>query len=280
MTVKVFAPAKINLALDVVGKKDNGYHLLEMIMQTIDLYDRVSVKKAAATSLFCTKAEVPQDDSNICIKAWQLMQKKYSLGGGVRIEIDKNIPVAAGMAGGSTNGAAVILAVNKEFELGLSIEEMKTIGAALGADVPYCIQRGTALAEGIGDRLTALPHCPEIYVLAVNAGFPVSTVAVYKNLQWQQVEEHPDVPAMIEAIKMQDAQGVINNLGNVLETSAFQLFPQLAATKARIGSLGLAPIMSGSGGTMLGLTADAELAEYALNQVKTDYPFAGVFVTK
>ena len=280
MTVKVHAPAKINLALDVVGKLENGYHLLEMIMQTIDLYDRVSVKEAKDTSLICNVESVPTDESNICIKAWQKIKEKYNLPGGVKIEIDKNIPVAAGMAGGSTNGAATILAVNKEFDLGMTFDEMKAIGVTLGADVPYCIQQGTALAEGIGDKLTELIRCPKIYVLAVNAGFPVSTVQVYKNLVWNQVEHHPDVKAMIKAIEIQDAAGVIENLGNVLETSAFKLFPELAVTKARIADLGLAALMSGSGGTMLGLTEDLELAEYALKKLKDEFPFAGVFATK
>lgn len=280
MTVKVHAPAKINLALDVVGKLENGYHLLEMIMQTIDLYDRVSVKEAKETSLICNVESVPTDESNICIKAWQKIKEKYNLPGGVKIEIDKNIPVAAGMAGGSTNGAATILAVNKEFDLGMTFDEMKAIGVTLGADVPYCIQQGTALAEGIGDKLTELIRCPKIYVLAVNAGFPVSTVQVYKNLVWNQVEHHPDVKAMIKAIEIQDAAGVIENLGNVLETSAFKLFPELAVTKARIADLGLAALMSGSGGTMLGLTEDLELAEYALKKLKDEFPFAGVFATK
>lgn len=280
MTVTLSAPAKINLALDVVGKKANGYHLLNMIMQTIDLYDVVRVSRAAATTLTCNIPAVPTDSGNICIKAWQAMQEAYHLPDGIKIEIEKNIPMAAGMAGGSTDGAAAIMAINEEFALKLSAEEMKKIAATLGADVPYCIQQGTAQAEGIGDELTALPSCPQIFVLAVNAGFPVSTVEVYKNLQWDKVESHPDVNAIVNAIRRGDAAGVIANTGNVLETSAFKIFPQLAATKNLIGSLGLTPIMSGSGGTMLGLTTDQEQAAHALQKIKAEFPFAGVFTTK
>lgn len=280
MTVTLLAPAKINPALDVVGKRADGYHLLNMIMQTISLHDQVRVSRAATTELTCNRADVPTDDGNICIKAWQAMQAAYNLPGGVRIEIEKNIPVAAGMAGGSTNGAATILGINEEFRLRLSTDEMKKTAATLGADVPYCIQQGTAQAQGIGDELTTLPRCPQLFVLAVNAGFAVSTVQVYKNLQWDKVEHHPDVPAMIDAIRKNDAAGVLANLGNVLESSAFRLFPQLAATKERIAGLGLNAIMSGSGGTMLGLTADQELANYALKKLETDFPFAGVFTTQ
>lgn len=280
MTVKVHAPAKINLALDVVGKLENGYHLLKMIMQTINLYDCVSVKAAKETSLVCNVNSVPTGSDNICIKAWEKIKEKYNLPGGIKIDIHKNIPVAAGMAGGSTNGAATVLAVNEEFGLEMTLDEMKAIGGTLGADVPYCIQQGTALAEGIGDKLTPLIRCPEIHVLAVNAGFPVSTVAVYKNLNINGIKQHPDVNAMVNAIGRQNAEGVLQNTGNVLETSAFNLFPQLAVTKKRIANLGLNALMSGSGGTMLGLTTDKELAEYALKKLKDEFPFAGVFATK
>lgn len=280
MTVTLSAPAKINPALDVVGKRADGYHLLNMIMQTIDLCDQVRVSKAAATSLSCSRAEVPAGDANICIKAWQAMQAAYDLTGGIKIEIEKNIPVAAGMAGGSADGAATILAVNEEFCLNLTIAEMQKIAAALGADVPYCIQRGTAQAQGIGNELTTLPACPKIFVLAVNAGFPVSTVQVYKNLQWNKVERHPNINAMLDAICRGDAEGVIANIGNVLEDSAFRLFPQLKNTKELIANLGLAPLMSGSGGTMLGLTTDEERARYALQKIKSKFPFAGVFATE
>ncbi len=279
MTTTLTAPAKINLALDVVGKKDNGYHLVEMIMQTISLHDEVSVAPDRQTSVVCNRQDVPTDETNICIKAWKLMQETYSLPDGIKITIKKNIPVAAGMAGGSTNGAAVIAAVNREFGLNLALPEMKSLGGRLGADVPFCLQKGTALATGIGDVLQELSPCPKIYVLAVNPGFEVSTVQVYKNLAWHKITEHPDTAAMIKAIKKQDSNGVLRQTGNVLENSAFQLFPQLAAIKSQIGETGLTPLMSGSGGTMLGLTEDREKAAYALNKLQGLYPFAGIFET-
>ena len=157
MTTTLTAPAKINLALDVVGKKDNGYHLVEMIMQTISLHDEVSVAPDRQTSVVCNRQDVPTDETNICIKAWKLMQETYSLPDGIKITIKKNIPVAAGMAGGSTNGAAVIAAVNREFGLNLALPEMKSLGGRLGADVPFMIRGGLCRARGVGDELMPLP---------------------------------------------------------------------------------------------------------------------------
>ncbi|MGI5824277.1 MAG: 4-(cytidine 5'-diphospho)-2-C-methyl-D-erythritol kinase [Bacillota bacterium] len=280
MTTILQAPAKINLALDVVGKKDNGYHLLEMIMQTISLYDEVRVSPAKKTTIKCSNPQVPAGENNICIKAWRLMQQQFNLPGGIEITIKKNIPIAAGLAGGSTNGAAVLLAVNREFDLGLSLKQLQNTGVKLGADVPFCLQKGTALATGIGDRLTALPSCPPIYVLAVNAGFPVSTVQVYKNLVWHKINKHPNIKNIIKAIRNGNVEQILNNTENVLENSAFQIFPQLAAIKKQIDSLGVFPMMSGSGGTMLGLTGDREKAEYALRQIKGEFPFAGIYETR
>lgn len=280
MTTSIIAPAKINLALDVVGKKDNGYHLLEMIMQTISLHDEITIKPSKHTSLICNKTDVPTDENNICIKAWQLIKDKFKIDNNIEIKIHKDIPVAGGLAGGSTDGAAVILAANKEFDLKMSLPQMKELGLKLGTDVPFCLQKGTALATGIGDKLLELPTCPKTYVLAVNAGFPVSTVQVYKNLVWHQIKNHPNITNVIKAIKNQDINSILSNTGNVLECSAFQLFPQLQTIKQRIGNLGVFPIMSGSGGTMLGLTPDIDKARYALKKVQEDFPFAGIFETE
>jgi 4-diphosphocytidyl-2-C-methyl-D-erythritol kinase len=280
MTTSIIAPAKINLALDVVGKKDNGYHLLEMIMQTISLHDEITITPSKHTSLICNKTDVPTDENNICIKAWQLIKDKFKIDNNIEIKIDKDIPVAGGLAGGSTDGAAVILAANKEFDLKMSLPQMKELGLKLGTDVPFCLQKGTALATGIGDKLLELPTCPKTYVLAVNAGFPVSTVQVYKNLVWHQIKNHPNITNVIKAIKNQDINSILSNTGNVLECSAFQLFPQLQTIKQKIGNLGVFPIMSGSGGTMLGLTPDIDKARYALKQVQEDFPFAGIFETE
>lgn len=280
MTTSIIAPAKINLALDVVGKKDNGYHLLEMIMQTISLHDEITIKPSKHTSLICNKTNVPTDENNICIKAWQLIKDKFKIDNNIEIKIDKSIPVAGGLAGGSTDGAAVILAANKEFDLKMSLPQMKELGLKLGTDVPFCLQKGTVLATGIGDKLLELPTCPKTYVLAVNAGFPVSTVQVYKNLVWHQIKNHPNITNVIKAIKNQDINSILSNTGNVLECSAFQLFPQLETIKQKIGNLDVFPIMSGSGGTMLGLTPDIDKARYALKQVQEDFPFAGIFETE
>lgn len=280
MTITRSAPAKINLALDVVGKKDNGYHLVEMIMQTITLQDTVTVTAATETVLYCNRADVPTGTANICLKAWQLMKERYQLPDGLRVEIHKEIPVAAGLAGGSTDGAAAMLAINEEFRLGLSLTELKRLGARLGADVPFCLQKGTALATGIGDELQVLPACPPLFVVAVNAGFPVNTADVYRNLVWHQLPSHPNIKEMRKALYRQDVEALLQNAENVLEQSAFALFPALRETKERLGSLGIFPIMSGSGGTMLGLTPDREKAEFALTRLRADFPFAGIFQTQ
>lgn len=279
MTVKIPAPAKINPALDVVGKREDGYHLLQMVMQTINLYDEITVSRAPQTELVCNNPKVPQDNSNICMAAWRALKTACKITGGVKIEINKKIPLAAGLAGGSTDGAAVMLALNREFELGLSMAELQKAAASLGADVPFCLQKGTALAEGIGDILTPLTPCPKIYILALNAGFEVSTVEVYKNLRLPQIKNRPCLKDMLNAIEAQDTAAVIASTGNVLEQSAFELFPELAVTKKRIADLGLKALMSGSGGTMLGLTADREQAAFALHKLEDDFEFAGIFET-
>ena len=278
-SITLAARAKINLALDVVGKLENGYHLVQMVMQTIGLADRVRVALAKTTTLFCDAPEVPQDESNLAFKAWQLLQKAYALPDGVAIHIQKQIPLAGGLAGGSTDAAAVLWAVNRLYDLQLPLAKLAEFALQLGADVPFCLTGGTQLAEDIGQKLTPLSPCPELQVLVVNPGFPVNTGQVYQTLRWQQVPAHPDVAEMCRQIQRQDQAGILTCTGNVLEYATFQLFPQLARLKQEIAQLGLVAMMSGSGGTMLGLAAEKQPVLAAAQALKGKYPVVLTTVT-
>lgn len=271
LQVKAFA--KINLALDVLSKRADGYHEVKMVMQNINLCDLLTISHEKGEDvLTCNLNTVPLDESNIAMKAWRLLQKTYDLPSGIHIHIEKNIPVAAGLAGGSTNAAAVFKAVNNIFDLGLTVEQMQNQGLKLGADVPFSILGGTALAEGIGEKLTKLPACPMLYVLAVNPGFPVPTPRVYQNLQLEAIKYRPDINKIINAIQGGDSEVVIANSGNVLEESSFKLYPVLTELKAEIAACGLKAMMSGSGGTMLGLSTDKEKIKLAAIKLKQKWP--------
>jgi 4-diphosphocytidyl-2-C-methyl-D-erythritol kinase len=278
LQVKAFA--KINLALDVLSKRADGYHEVKMVMQNINLCDLINISyKEGDDLLTCNLNTVPLDESNIAMKAWRLLQKAYRLPNGIQIHIEKTIPVAAGLAGGSTNAAAVLKGVNSLFCLGLTMDEMQNHGLKLGADVPFSVLGGTALAEGIGEKLTELPVCPLFYVLAVNPGFPVPTPIVYQNLQLEAIRSRPNINKILNAIQGGDSETVIANTGNVLEYSSFKLYPVLTELKAEIAACGLKAMMSGSGGTMLGLSADKEKIELAAVKLKQKWPLVYTVAT-
>jgi 4-diphosphocytidyl-2-C-methyl-D-erythritol kinase len=276
MKISLRAPAKINLSLDVCGKRADGYHLLESVMQTISLCDQIEIAESKEFSLFCDEASLPLDESNLAYKAWAKFKERYQLQANVQIRLQKNIPLAGGMAGGSTDCAAVLRGLDRLFGLNLSRFELRSLAAELGSDVPFCLYGGTALATGVGEVITDLKPCPELYVLALNAGFPVSTPAVYGALRLADCP-HPDVAAMRAAIAKGDALAVIAAAGNSLEQPAFELFPLLADFKKRIEDYGIKAMLSGSGGTMLGLTTDKERAEAAQRALGADFGFSGVF---
>ncbi len=264
------AHAKINLSLDVLGKRDDGYHTLQMIMQTIQLHDTISIHEIPdGVEIMCEAPYVPNNSSNIAYKAAQAILEKYKIKAGVRLEITKRIPVAAGLAGGSTDAAAVLKGMNELFGLGIDNNELMAIGKTIGADVPYCIMGGTALAEGIGEKLTPLSGLGNIPVLLVKPRIGVSTAWVYKNLNLENVGERPNTPLLISAIAEGDTKTLAANMKNVLESVTQKKYPIIEAIKRELLKLGATgSMMSGSGPTVFGIFEDADKAEYAFNTIK------------
>ncbi|MCF0131497.1 MAG: 4-(cytidine 5'-diphospho)-2-C-methyl-D-erythritol kinase [Pseudobutyrivibrio sp.] len=255
--INLKALAKINLGLDVTGIREDGYHEVSMIMQTINLYDRITVKIAKADGIFIeTNVKyIPVGPKNLCYKAAQLLMEEFNITQGVKIKIDKHIPVAAGMAGGSTDAAAVLYAINKLFDLGLNKKQLMERGVKIGADVPYCLMRGTALAEGIGEKLSPIHPMMKCFVLIAKPPVDVSTKQVYTDLdaKFDKVK-HPDIPALIKDIESQDLKSLCLHMGNVLEEVTIPLHPEIARIKNIMMENGAAgSMMSGSGPTVFGL---------------------------
>ncbi len=275
-TLEIPAPAKINLTLDVLQKLPNGYHSLEMIMQTIDIYDvlTVSITGSPEIHLHMNK-ELPDKippEKNLVYKAAKVMQEKYHLSNGFAIKLQKNIPAAAGLAGGSADCAATLTAINTICDLGLSKEELCQVGVTLGADVPFCIMQGTMLAEGIGEILTPLPDLPPLWALLIKPHISVSTPYVYSEIDKQNIVTRPDTNAVIDAIKRKDPVGIAQKLCNVLELVTIPEYPVLAQIKEFLlqnGSIGA--LMSGSGPTTYGLFQDEILANFAYRAALEKY---------
>jgi len=269
--IKVSAKAKINLALDVIRKREDGYHDLRMIMQTIDLEDRLLLRKIVAdkvvlkTNLYF----LPTDERNLVVKIAKYMRRYYQLGAGLFINLYKKIPVGAGLGGGSADGAAVIKGINQLFELDLSMEEMMAIGKRFGADIPYCLFGGTALAEGIGDQLTEIASKLPMYILVVKPRVAVSTRYVYETLEITEKQNHPDVEGMIEAIESENLQGVAARLANVLEAVTGKKYPEvLKIKKALLEKGAVGALMSGSGSAVFALFSNQESMEAAAREMK------------
>lgn len=269
------AYAKINLGLDVVRRRDDGYHEVRMIMQTIHLYDKLNIKKAETPRgkkeiyLKTNLPFLPVNENNLVYKAVKLLKDEFQIAAPVTIYLDKHIPVAAGMAGGSTDCAAALKAMNSLFDLGLTTEELMERGVKLGADVPYCILGGTALSEGIGELLTPLPPMPACKVLVVKPSMYVSTKTVYENLNLPGLTSHPDIDGMIKAIEQNNLYQVAQRLENVLESVTLKEYPVLNEIKAIMKNNGaLGALMSGSGPTVFGLFDDETLASHAFSACK------------
>lgn len=282
-TVTLKALAKINLGLDVLGRRDNGYHDVRMVMQTIYLYDHVTMKKTESegiqleTNLFF----LPVDETNIAYKAAKLLMDEFQIKEGVHITLEKHIPVSAGMAGGSSNAAAVLVGMNRLFSLGLSRKELMERGVRLGADVPYCIMRGTALAEGIGEELSPLPPLPKCHVLIAKPGISVSTKVVYEKLDSKPIEDHPDIDCIIEGLEKQDLVQVANSMGNVLERVTIDDYPVIEEIKNVMKDAGaLSAMMSGSGPTVFGLFDDRQTAKKAYDMIRKSGLAKQVYLTK
>ncbi len=266
-SINLKALAKINIGLDVTGIREDGYHEVAMIMQTVNLFDKLTITKTndSSVTMSTNLKFLPVNDDNLCIKAAKLLLEEFNVPTGVHIELEKHIPVAAGMAGGSTDAAAVLFGVNQLYKLKLSRQDLMERGVKIGADVPYCIMRGTALAEGIGEVLTPLPPMIKCPVLIAKPGISVSTKDVYTSLDaCFDTVKHPDINQLIEDIKVQDLEALCSHMGNVLEEVTIPMHPVIADIKAHMlehGAVGA--MMSGSGPTVFGFFKDNKTAKAA-----------------
>lgn len=270
--IELRSHAKINLGLDVLGRRENGYHDVRMVMQTVFLYDTVKMEKTEEEGIFVSTNlfYLPNDKNNLAYRAAELLREEFQLKGGIRITLQKRIPVSAGLAGGSSNAAAVLVGMNIMYDLGLSTKALMERGVTLGADVPYCIMRGTVLAEGIGEILTPVAPMPKAYVLLAKPGINVSTPKVYQKLDELTIVEHPDIDGVLEGLQEQDLHKVASSMGNVLEQVTISKYPVIAKIKEEMLAAGaLNAMMSGSGPTVFGIfekKADAWKAKEALKE--------------
>ena len=264
------APAKINLTLDVLYKRDDGFHEIEMIMTSIDLADRLTFEKIDGTDVVIASEErfVPNDKRNLAYQGVELMREKFSIDTGVKITIDKQIPVAAGLAGGSSDAAAALRGMNRLFNLNQSNEQLQQIGEEIGSDVPFCVTGKTALAKGRGERLSSLPSPPPCWVVLAKPNIGVSTKDVYGKVDVNAME-HPDTESMVKALKRKDFQLLCNQLGNVLEPITIEMHREVGQIKTFMKKQGLEGVlMSGSGPTVYGLTEQLTKAERAVNGLR------------
>ena len=255
------ALGKINLGLDVLGRRENGYHDVRMVMQTIGIYDRLILTKIPEEEIRITSnlAFLPVNENNLIYKAIKLLKDEYHFPGGISVDLNKFIPVAAGMAGGSTDAASTMFGVNRLFGLNLSMGKMMELGVRLGADVPYCVMRGTALAEGIGEKLTRITPVPHMWILIAKPQINVSTRLVYEQLDMGGIQKHPDIDGIIRAIEAQDVVRIAQSMGNVLENVTVPLYPVIETIKQDMLSHGaINAMMSGSGPTVFGIFPDEQ----------------------
>lgn len=276
------ANAKINLSLDVIGERPNGYHDVRMIMQSVNLYDELLINKREDNLIIikCDNNTLECDKSNLIYKAAMALFEYCHVQYGVDIELTKNIPIAAGMAGGSTDAAATLVGLNKLFNLGLSSEQLREIGVKLGADIPFCIEGGTYLSEGIGEILTKVTPVPDCHLVIAKPDISVSTKFVYDNLILNQETVHPDVDGMLVSLNNHDLNGVANKIDNLLATVTEPAYPIIKTLRTTLDSEGaLGALMSGSGPTVFGIFSSEEKATAALEKLHNTVAFKQGFVT-
>ena len=284
-SITLKAPAKINLALDVTGKRDNGYHDVRMIMQQIDLCDELTIiKNVTGTGrqirIETDSKELPLNEDNLIYKAASILMEKCGIDEGVSISLKKKIPIAAGMAGGSTDAAAVLKGMNILFDAGLSDSRLRELGVKIGADIPYCLMGGTALAEGIGEILTPLKSMPDCTILIAKPETGISTKYVYTRIDSVGVNKHPDIDGMIEAIDKGDIRGISSRLLNVLENVTVEKYPVIETIKQEMVKKGaLGALMSGSGPTVFSLFNDRKKAESCAKNIEKSGIAGDIFIT-
>jgi len=265
--------AKINLSLDVLGKLENGYHEVQMVMQTVSLFDLVTVERInTGIELSTNLPYLPLDRGNIAYKAAEEFFNYTGIKEGVKIDISKRIPVGAGLAGGSSNASAVLKAMNKLFNTGLSLKELCAIGVKLGADVPYCILGGTRLAEGIGEKLSPLPKIPKCSIILVKPAFSISTKTVYEKIDSCTDFKRPETKKLIDGLHEGNLDKIVSSMGNVLEEVSITEHPILQNVKNELIELGaIGAQMSGSGPTVFGIFKSYDLAREAKNKLWGKY---------
>lgn len=280
--MRLQAFAKINLGLDVLGKREDGYHEVRMIMQTIRMYDQLDMRKSVEPGIHLTtnKKYIPVDENNLVWRAAKLMMDTCGIMEGVSIHLHKVIPVAAGMAGGSSDAAATLVGMNRLFHCGLSKEKLMELGVQIGADVPYCVLRGTALAEGIGEKLTVLPPMPDCWILIGKPGISVSTKYVYTTLDLNTNTVHPDIDGMKKALEDGNLYGITERMGNVLQDVTIPAYPEVERIKEQMKALGAVnAMMSGSGPTVFGIFDNEEKAQEACQKLRESGSCQQVFLT-
>ena len=277
------AHAKINLCLDVTGVRPNGYHDVRMIMQSVGLYDELEICENNSNDIrcYCDNPDIICDDSNLIVKAAKAIREAASDNRGLDIRLKKNIPIAAGMAGGSTDAAGTLVGINSLLRYGFSNDKLREIGVKLGADIPFCIEGGTYLSEGIGEILTPLPPCPDCFLVIAKPDIYVSTKEVYDRLVLDESTKHPQVDAMIERIKEDDLKGICGLMSNLLADVTEDMHPVIKDMKQSLlndGAMGA--LMSGSGPTVFGIFDDKKLAEKALESLHNKLSFRQGFISE
>ena len=281
--MRLRALAKINLALDVLGVRPDGYHDVKMIMQTITLFDTLDLEitREPGITLTTNLPYIPTDSRNLAYQAAEKLMTEFGIREGLRINLEKHIPVTAGLAGGSSDAAAVLVGVNHLFRLGLETSGLMERGVSLGADVPYCVMRGTALAEGIGDRLTRLPSVPNCSIVVGKPGINISTKDAYESLRIDSITQRPDIDGMIECIHAGDLRGIAERMQNVFEPGISEKHPVISEIVSLMEEQGaIKAIMSGSGPTVFGLFEKRKDAERAAEVLRLSKKARQVYVAR
>ena len=281
--IKLKARAKINLGLDVVRKREDGYHEVRMIMQMINLYDKITMRRITESEIRVTTnlPYLPVNEDNLVYRAAKLLMDEFQVTEGVEIELQKYIPVAAGMAGGSSDAAAVMVGINRIFHLGLTKKQLMERGVKIGADVPFCIMRGTALAEGIGEVLTPLPAMPHCSLVIAKPKIHVSTKFVYGNLKANELKEHPDIDGQVQALREGSLEQLVAKMGNVLETVTVPAYPVIdEIKKTMLKNDAMGAMMSGSGPTVFGIFEREERAQEVCRLLKKEGAAKQVYLVR
>lgn len=270
MKINIKAPAKINLSLDALSKREDGYHDVEMVMTTIDLSDHLTIETMEENRIILDVQAhfIPEDKRNLIYQAAMLLKQRFNVKQGVKIVIDKQIPVSAGLAGGSSDAAATLHSLNHLWNLGLSLEELVELSTEIGSDIAFCLYGGTALASGRGEIITPLSMLPSCWVVLAKPSISISTPSIYKDLNLERVQ-HPDTERLIQGIKEQNLDEIFASTGNVLETVTLERYPLVKQIKERMLAFGAeTALMSGSGPTVFGLVKNYSRAKRMYNSLR------------